>query len=42
LRFIIDARKRLISGVRQLKEMIGAFLDRGCGADAGEQEYEYD
>jgi len=41
LRFTIDARKRLISGVRQLKETIGAFLNRRRGAETAEEEYEY-
>ncbi len=42
LRLAIDAIKRLIPGVRQLKETISAFLDRRRSADAGEKEYEYD
>ena len=42
LRFTIDARKRLISGVRQLKETIGAFLNRRRGTDAPNQEYGYE
>ena len=41
LRFAIDAIKRLIPGVRQLKETIDPFLDRGRGRNnEREQKYE--
>ena len=38
--FTIDAKKRLIPGVRQFKETIGAFLNRRRGAETAEEEYE--
>ena len=38
LGFTIDTKKRLIPGVAQFKETIGAFLDRRRSAEAAEQE----